>query len=223
MKWTLIYFDDQVQNIESFKLLLSDQFNVIGCHDVTAFNSIVTNHQPQIYLLDVHMPVMDGHVLHKKIIQHPNYNGCPVVFISGDNSNENILKSYSEGGIDFLSRDLSPQEILIRLVNKVKFYLQVATHFEHGNLYLDLKTMKATINGQPLDLTMLELRLLAHILRSFPESMTRKELIERVWGIDSVKPGTINTHITNLKPKISTWDHQIKIREENIHVLKKEL
>lgn len=221
MKWTLIYVDDQIQNIESFKLFLSENFNVIGCHDVNAFDNILKNHQPHAFLLDVHMPVMDGHELYRKIISHPSYNGCPVLFISGDSSDEVKIKSFNEGGVDFLPRTLSPKEIEIRLTNKVKFYLQVATNFEHGNLHLDLKTMKASINGVTLDLTMLELRMLGHLLRSFPESLSRAELIQRVWGNDSVKPGTINTHLTNLKPKIESWDHMIKVREDNILLLKK--
>lgn len=222
MKWTLIYFDDQIQNIESFKLLLSENFDVIGCNDALAFSDILVNHHPHAFLLDVHMPFLDGHALYRKIIEHPCYNGCPIIFISGDQSDENKLKSYSEGGIDFLPRDLSPQEIMIRLVNKVKFYLQVSTTFEKGNLLLDLKNMKAEIDEKTLDLTMLELRILGHLLRASPESLTRQDLINKVWGLDSVKPGTINTHLTNLKPKIEAWDHQIKVREENILVLKKE-
>lgn len=81
--------------------------------------------------------------------------------------------------------------------------------------------MKATVNGQLADLTLLELRILSNILRSYPESLTRSELIFKVWGNDTVKPGTINTHLTNLKPKIEKWDHVIKVREENILVQKK--
>jgi DNA-binding response OmpR family regulator len=81
--------------------------------------------------------------------------------------------------------------------------------------------MKATITGKNLDLTLLELRMLSHIMREFPNSLTRIELIEKVWGNTTVKPGTINTHLTNLKPKIESWSHQIKVRDENVLVQKK--
>lgn len=222
MKWTLVYFDDQIQNIECFKELLSEQFNVIGCNDSTAFSEILQNNHPHAFLLDVHMPVMDGHALFKKISEHPLYNGCPVIFISGDQSDENKIKSYAGGGIDFLPRDIKTEEIIVRLTNKIKFYLQMSTSLELGNLMMELKTMKASINDKTLDLTLLELRMLSHILRAYPKTLTRHDLIQKVWGNDSVKPGTINTHLTNLKPKIEEWDHQIKVREENIIVQKKD-
>jgi DNA-binding response OmpR family regulator len=221
MKWTLLYFDDQVQNIEAFKELLSDNFNVVGCNDATKFATLLEEYNPHTILLDVHMPIMDGHTLYKNITENPLYNGCPVIFISGDQSDENKLRSYEKGGIDFLPRDLKIEEIAVRLVNKAKLFLQMSTSLELGNLNVDVKTMKSTINGKHVDLTLLELRMLSNILRSYPQPLTRAELIQKVWGSDSVKIGTINTHLTNLKPKIEDWNHQIKVREENILVQKK--
>jgi DNA-binding response OmpR family regulator len=222
MKWTLVYFDDQIQNIEAFNELLTEDFNVVGCQNAIEFPFILENYHPHAILLDVHMPVLDGHALYKKISEHPLYNGCPVIFISGDQSDENKIKSYEEGGIDFLPRDISTEEIIIRLTNKIKFFIQMSTSLELGNLFIDVKTMKAAISSQNVDLTLLEFRLLSNLIRSYPVVLTRSELILKVWGSSSVKPGTVNTHLTNLKPKIENWDHTIKIREENILIQKKE-
>lgn len=218
MKWTLIYFDDQIQNIEAMKELLSDEFVVIGSLDATTFPAILEEYNPHVILLDVHMPVLDGHALFKKITAHPLYNGCPVIFISGDQSDENKIKSFSGGAIDFLARDLKTEELVARLKNKIKFFLDRSTVLHLGNLEVDVMSMRATIDSQTLDLTLLELRMLSSILRHYPRPLTRIELIQKVWGRDSVKPGTVNTHLTNLKPKIEAWDHQIKVREENILV-----
>jgi DNA-binding response OmpR family regulator len=222
MKWTLVYFDDQPQNIEAFTEVLSDNFKVVGCSDATKYPKMLEDNYPHAILLDVHMPIIDGHELYKKISHHPLYNGCPVIFISGDQSDENKIKSHTGGGIDFLQRDLKMDEISIRLTNKIKFFLQMSTSLELGNLQMDIKSMKAMIGNKNIDLTLLELRLLSHILRTYPASPSRAELIDKVWGHDSVKPGTINTHLTNLKPKIEAWDHMIKVREDNIIVQRKD-
>ena len=221
MKWTLVYFDDQIPNLECYAELLCDKFNVLGCHDATEYSAILENHHPHAIMMDVHMPVLDGHALYKKIVEHPLYNGCPIIFISGDQSDENKLKSYTEGGIDFLPRDLKPEEVVSRLTNKIKFHLSMSTKLELGNLVIDVEAMRATVGGKMADLTLLEFRLLSNIFRSYPDPLTRTELIMKVWGNDSVKPGTINTHLTNLKPKIEAWDHVIKVREDNILVQKK--
>lgn len=218
MKWNLVYFDDQVPNIECFTELLSEQFNVIGCTDASTFENVLENYFPHAILLDVHMPGLDGHSLYKKIVGHPLYNNCPIIFISGDQSDETKIRSYQEGGIDFLPRDIKAEEIIIRVTNKINLFLQMATKLELGNLFVNCETMKATINDKNIDLTLLELRMLSTILRTYPQSLTRQDMILKVWGNSSVKPGTINTHLTNLKPKIEDWNYQIKVREENILV-----
>ncbi|MFP5385095.1 MAG: response regulator transcription factor [Bacteriovoracia bacterium] len=222
MKYTLLYFDDQLANIECFKELLSGEFEVIGSQDVSLFSKFLEENNPHAILLDVHMPVLDGHALYQKIKAHPLYNDCPVLFISGDESDENVLKSLEGGGIDFLPRNLSTEEITIRIKNKVKFFIERSTSLEIGNLELNLNSMKASVAGETLDLTLLEFRILSWIMRYFPRFLTREEMILKVWGKGSVKPGTINTHLTNLKPKIEKWDYKFRFRGEKIIVQKKD-
>lgn len=222
MKWNILYFDDQLVNIETFQEFLSEDFDVTGCQDASSYARLLEENNPHLILVDVHMPVIDGHTLYKKIAEHPLYNDCPVIFISGDQSDENKIKSYSGGAIDFLPRDLRAEELIVRLKNKIKFFLDRSTSLQLGNLEVDLSTMKATVAGESVDLTLLEFRMLSHILRAYPGNLSRQELIMKVWGNDSVKPGTINTHLTNLKPKIEKWDFQVKMRDESLLILKKE-
>lgn len=218
MKWTLVYFDDQIANIEVWKDLLEEQFTVVGCHDALKYSLVMKDNHPHAFMLDVHMPVMDGHALYKRITEHPLYNGCPIFFISGDISDENKIRAYESGAVDFLSRDLPVEEIMLRLTSKVKFYLQTSTVLELGNLRIDVQSLRTSINNEGVDLTLLEMRLLGILLRAFPQAITRTEVIKKIWGDEPVKPGTINTHIANLRPKIEKWNHGIKIREDNILV-----
>lgn len=223
MKWTLVYFDDQIQNIEVWRDLLEDQFNVVGCADANKYPMIMKENHPHAFMLDVHMPVIDGHDLYKKITEHPLYNGCPIFFISGDVSDANKIRAYESGAVDFLQRDLPVNEIILRLSSKIRFYLQTSTVLELGNLRIDVQSLKTTMNNAPVDLTLLEMRLLGILLRSFPQAISRSEVIRKIWGDEPVKPGTINTHIANLRPKIEKWNHVIKIREDLILIQPKEL
>lgn len=219
MKWTLVYFDDQIQNIEVYKELLEDEFSVIGCHDSRLYQQMMKEHHPHAFLIDVHMPHFDGHELYKLITSHHFYNGCPIFFISGDHSDHTVIKSYESGAVDFLSREMNYEELGLRLSNKIKMYLKMSTVLELGNLRMDLLALKLTIGGEPINLTLLEMRILGILLRAFPTVLKKSDLIQRIWGDEPVKPGTVNTHITNLRPKIEAWDQQIKIREDNIHIL----
>lgn len=217
MKWTLIYCDDQIQNIECYRDLLEDHFNVVGCQNTTIHQVIKENH-PHGFLLDVHMPVKGGLDVYKEIIENPLYNGCPVFFISGDVSDETKIKALESGAVDFISRDTRSDELILRLSNKIRLYLQVSTVLELGNLRIDVQTLKTTIANEVIDLTLLEMRVLGFLLRAFPQSITRTEIIKKIWGDEPVKPGTINTHLTNLRPKIQDWTYTIKTREDQVFV-----
>jgi DNA-binding response OmpR family regulator len=135
---------------------------------------------------------------------------------------KNKLKSFEVGGADFLTRDLSPDEMVARIINKIKIFSELSPTLEIGNLKYNTQMMKAQINQVSLDLTILEFRILGHILRFYPNFLTRKDLVEKVWSPSIVKLGTVNTHLTNLREKLYLWDHDFKIRDEEILVLKKQ-
>lgn len=222
MKWNLALFDDQDFNIEIFMDVLGPHFNVIATNNPHDYQKILEDNNIHIFIVDVHMPKMSGHELYERIVENPLYNGCPVVFISGDDSDENLINSLDRGGVDFIKKGTNSEEVVLRIKNKVNLFLRATTALELGNIALNFKEMKATINGDVINLTLLELRLLSQILRTYPKSLTRSEMIQKIWsGEASVKPGTINTHLTNLRPKIEDWNYQIKIREENIVLVKK--
>jgi two-component system, OmpR family, response regulator YxdJ len=186
------------------------------------YEELLKDHSPHAILLDVHMPILDGHQLYKMITAHPRYNGCPISFISGDISDETKVRSYQSGGVDFLSRDVRSGELVLRLINKIKLYQQHSTKLDLGNLRLDVEALELTIGHEVQTITMLEMRILGILLRSYPEVLSRVAVIHLIWGNEPVKPGTINTHITNLKPKIEKWDHCIRVRDDQVLIQKKE-
>jgi DNA-binding response OmpR family regulator len=221
MKWTIIYFDDQIHNIEVYKELLEDHFNIVGCQDPNLASQLIREHHPHAYLLDFHMPMLDGVELGKRIMDDLHYNGCPIFFISGDISDATKVKALQSGAVDFIPRDIRSEELILRLSNKIRHYLQRSTILELGNLRIDKAALRSTINGVLVDLTLLEMKMLGHLLRAYPEMITRTEMIKKIWGDETVKPGTINTHLTNLRPKIQNWDYTIKTREDNVFVQEK--
>ena len=221
MKWNLALFDDQDFNLEVMMDIFSPYFNVIVSSNPGDYKKILEENNIHVFLLDVHMPKMSGYELYERIVEHPLYSGCPIIFISGDESDKTLIQSLDRGGVDFIRKGTSAEEFILRIKNKVNLFLRATTVLELGSLYLNFKEMRATLNGKDLDLTLLELRMLSYILRAHPKNLTRSELIQKIWGeATSVKPGTINAHFTNLKPKIEGWDYQIKIRGENIVVSK---
>jgi DNA-binding response OmpR family regulator len=218
LRWTIIYCDDQIQNIEVYKELLEENFNVIGCQDANKCSGMLKDFHPHAFLLDVHMPSKGGLDVYKEIIENPLYNGCPVFFISGDVSDETRIRALESGAVDFISREIRVDELILRLSNKIKMYLNVSTVLELGNLRIDVRSLRTTIDNENVDLTLLEMRILGFLLRAFPQSISKDEVKKKIWGKEPVKDGTINTHLTNLRPKISNWTYSVKTRESQIFV-----
>jgi DNA-binding response OmpR family regulator len=90
---------------------------------------------------------------------------------------------------------------------------------ELGNLKIDALAFKVFLNQNVIDLTLIEMRMLSVLLRSFPLAVTKKVMLKNIWGFEAdIKAGTINTHLTNLRNKIEGWNYSIKVKEENIFI-----
>lgn len=217
MKFQIVYFDDQAQNIELYKLLLKEDFNIAGFTETANFSEILKQHKPHGILLDLHMPTQDGLVLYDKIIQSENYNGCPVFFISGDISEDKRLKSLQLGAVDFFERTISEKELRLRLMNKIKMFLQGPVLIDIGNLQLNSESFNILLAGKQSDLTLIETRILIYLIKAIPEAVDKNDLMLKIWGPECTK-GKINVHLSNMKAKLWNWDHEIKIKDNCLSI-----
>lgn len=211
MKFNLVYFDDQIENIEAYQLLLKDSFIIEGYTDTSTFSDVLLKHKPHGILLDLHMPNESGIVLYERIINSEEYNGCPIFFISGDVSDESRIKSIETGAIDFFDRQITGPELIIRLLSKIKMFLQGSTIIDVGNLKLDSNKFTVAIKGKPVELTMIETRILFCVIKAMPQPIDKDELMGKIWT-DNNNKSKINVHLSNMKLKLWNWDHELKIK-----------
>lgn len=215
MKFNLVYFDDQIQNIEVFQLLLKESFIITGLTETENYGEILKKIKPQAILLDLHMPSSDGLVMYEKIINSEDFNGCPIFIISGDISDESRIKSIEKGAIDFFSRELSGEEIKLRLLNKIKLFLQGSALIDVGNLRIDSDKFAVSIKNKSIDLTMIETRILFCVIRAMPHALHKDELMAKIWS-DTNNKSKINVHLSNMKLKLWNWDHELKIKDSEV-------
>lgn len=219
MKFKITYFDDQVLNIESYQALYQDDFFITGHTNSANYEESLRDNRPHGILLDLHMPIMDGLELYEKIIGSDFYNGCPIFFISGDVSEDSRLKMIQTGGVDVFNRSTNSSEIKVRINNKIKLFLQGPTVIDVDNLTLDTNLFTLNVNKVPVDLTLIEMRILSVVIRQIPRAIPKEELMAQIWG-DTQVQGKLNVHLSNLKIKLQGWNHEIKIRGNLVSVLK---
>jgi len=209
MKQRLAYIDDCKSNLDFIGLILENDFAVEIYQNPLSFLKIYDDSIFTAILVDVHMPLMSGFALYEKIIEHKNYDGCPIYFISVDNSDATRIKSFSLGTVDFLNRLMSPGEILARIKSQINFFQKHRTIVDCGNIKLNLTLLKTFLNEGEIKLTFLEFKFLSQLLKNFPGCTQKEELIVNVWSKAHVEDATIYTHIFNINSKLEGWDHQV--------------
>lgn len=209
MRSKLAYVDDNKNNLEFISLILESDYIVETFNDPNLFLAECPQAGYTAILVDIHMPTIDGFSLYEKIIENPQYNGCPIIFISSDDTNENRIRSFSLGAVDFLSRMMTPVEMLSRVRSKIAFFQKHRSIIEFGDLKLNLTLLRAYLGDEELKLTFIEFKLLCHFLKNYPTASTKEELAEKIWGNGLVLDATIYTHIFNLNAKLVNWDHEV--------------
>lgn len=222
MKSAIAYVDDNELNLDCVKTILEQDFNIEIYSKPESFLEVYDHSSFSAILVDIHMPTMDGFTLYEKIIEHPHYNGCPILFISSDASDTARIKSFVLGAVDFLNRVINPDEMIARIKSKILFYQKHRSIIEFSNLKVNLTLLKAYINNEELPLTFIEFKILCLVLRSYPDVVTKEQLVQQVWRTDHVLDATIYTHVSNLNSKLEEWDFEINgLKSRGVQLMKK--
>jgi DNA-binding response OmpR family regulator len=163
------------------------------------------NQLPDLLILDVMLPGMDGLSLTRWLRQRSN---IPIILMTARGEEVDRISGLEMGADDYVVKPFSPQE----LVSRVKAVLRRTNSLElektekqiqFGDLTADPKTRLVTLNGAGISLTAREFDLLYLLMRYPRQVFTRDKLLDEIWGLaDYIDPGTVTVHIRRLREKI---------------------
>lgn len=118
--FTVLIVDDVDANVLLLKLLISKA----GYKTLSAYNGkdaleIVMEHNPDLILLDIMMPVMDGHQVAKRLKEIPEKAEIPIIFLSALNSTDDIVQGFKLGAADYVSKPFNKDELLTRINHQI--------------------------------------------------------------------------------------------------------
>lgn len=210
MKFKVAYIDDIVLNCQAVKHFFNnDEFEVDTFTSPNEFLDSVESKKFDCVITDVHMPEMSGFDLFEKLSRHPAFNQCPVFFMSTDDSDMNKIRSFDIGGVDFLNRLTPQKEMISRVKNKIMYRRKFGNQLEMGNARLDLNQCRLFIDNSEVNITLVELKILALLFKNYPDVTSKDDFTKSIWGDDSIKDGTVYTHVKNVKEKTLNWDYEI--------------
>ncbi len=159
---------------------------------------------PQIILLDVMMPEMNGIDACSKIRQNPSLNNSHVIFLSARAEDFTQLAAFDAGGDDYISKPVKPK-ILLKKISSIfkRINPNKIVKIDLGNITINKTEYKVTVNKKEIHLPRKEFELL-FLLASTPNKVfSRDEIMNNVWGNQViVGDRTIDVHIRKLREKL---------------------
>ncbi|MEO5344951.1 MAG: response regulator [Magnetococcus sp. YQC-9] len=141
-KSIVLLVDDQPENIDIIRSALDEYFQIlVATHGVKALQ-VVRRVVPDIILLDIMMPVMDGYETCRRLKEDPLTAGIPVIFLTAKTEFEDEARGLALGAIDYIRKPSSPQIILARVKN-IEHLLLARRALELKNLALDKARLRA--------------------------------------------------------------------------------
>ena len=163
--------------------------------------------QPDMIILDVMLPGLDGYEVCKRIRE---FSHCPILFLSSKNDELDKILGLAVGGDDYVTKPFSPKEVAFR----VKAQLRRAEYKQRppkaqsltvGALTIDPEGCRVMKDGKEIELTAREFEILQYMAQNMGRVISRERLYETVWGEDSFGcDNTIMVHIRHLREKIES-------------------
>ena len=207
MSESLIYVAEDDDNIREILRCTLDSYG----YATRVFDSApqlleaVREQLPDLILMDIMMPGMDGLQALRLLKQERRTAGVPVIFLTAKSSEIDKVKGLDLGAEDYITKPFGLLELAARV--RAALRRQPAEHRQHrltgGDLVIDLDNHEVTQSGRHLDLTLKEYELLRILLSNSSRVVPRDELLGEIWGFDFVgETRTLDMHIKTLRAKL---------------------
>ena len=166
---------------------------------------MIQRRRPDLVILDVMLPGMDGMQIFRAMKENEMTRGIPVIFLTARGELADRLEGLSLGADDYVTKPFSPKELVLRVRNVLSRANAGAAQLvvRGGPLVLDKNTLAATRNGAALDLTTAEFKLLAYLMERPGKVQDRYELQKVLFGYaDTTQSRALDTHVKRLRQKL---------------------
>jgi two-component system phosphate regulon response regulator PhoB len=207
MKTNILVVDDEPDLLE----LIDTNFTAAGFNVVTAARGRealrkARELRPQLILLDVMLPELDGLEICKLLRHDPITRSIPIVMLTAKAAEIDRVLGLELGADDYVTKPFSIRELILRvkkLLNRQSAPEPESGHIRLGGLHIDPSRHRATYHGRPLDLTLTEFKLVALLAERRGRVQSREHLLRDVWGYNNIiDTRTVDTHMRRLRAKL---------------------
>lgn len=221
------YFIEVVEDDSSVRNLITVTLKANGYRSITAINgqSAVMEaacHNPDIILLDLGLPDMDGVEVIRRI---RSWTNTPIIVISARSDDTDKIEALDAGADDYLTKPFSVAELLARLrvtqrrLHYVREEIAAPSAFHNGALTVDYAAGCATLDGVELKLTPIEFKLLCLLARNAGKVLTHNYITQHIWGGNwENNIGSLRVFMATLRKKLESGENAPQYIQTHIGV-----
>ncbi len=204
-----------VDDEENIRFLVESGLGLAGLETISATNgrealAAVAEHRPQLIVLDVMMPELDGFDVLRRLRE--SGDRTPVIFLTARDATEDRVKGLTSGGDDYMAKPFAIAE----LVARVQLRLAQTGHatkdsiLRCAHLELDDEAHRVTSDGTTIDLSPTEYKLLHLLMSNVGRVLTRAQILQHVWDYDfDGDSSVVDTYVSYLRRKLDAGEPKL--------------
>jgi two-component system phosphate regulon response regulator PhoB len=204
MARVLIVDDDpDIQRLVSYNLAQAG-FQVTSAAAGSAALAAAEQHPPDLIILDIMLPDLDGLEVCRRIRQHENLRRIPIIMLTARTQEMDRVVGFELGADDYVPKPFSPRELVLRVKS---IFRRVdkndAASLKIGEIEMFPEQRQVAVGGHLITLTAKEFDLLEQLMRARGNVLTREMLMNKVWGYhQQAASRTLDTHVRRLREKL---------------------
>ena len=220
MKKILIVEDDTSISEELKNLLENSGYNGVILKDFENSYEEIKRENPDLILLDINIPKLNGEMLLQKIRKESN---VPIIMVTSKNTETDEVLSLSYGANDYITKPYNPTILLLRINNLFKRIENKNDILTYNDLTVDPKKGIIKSDKEELILTKNEMIIFTFLLANRGDIVTRDYLMTDLWNNDSyINDNALNVNISRLRTKLTDFGYEdaIETRKGQGYILK---
>jgi two-component system OmpR family response regulator len=165
---------------------------------------LIREEKPDLVILDINMPQLDGFGVIEKL-RNEN-NNVPVIVLTARDQRDDKSIGFGLGADDFVTKPFGLEELLMRVSAVLRRSKNIPTSgniLVSGNISLDVSNYRISVNGEVIETSPTEFKLLTYLMQNMDRVLTREQILSAVWGLDFATDGAVlDTYISYLRKKL---------------------
>lgn len=214
-KVKLLIVEDDTDILQLLKYNLETAgFEVTTAKDGYTALSLARQHHPDLIVLDLMIPDLDGFEVCKDLKRHSETASIPVIMLTARGEEIDRIVGLELGADDYVVKPFSPRELILRVRAVLRRSTQETAEdslWQKDGILVDFEAHKVLIDGEEMSLTATEFKLLAELIKSHGKVQTRDHLLDKVWGYQfEGYARTVDTHVRRLRQKLGPYSDLVE-------------